>query len=391
MDQRRSKVTLGLGALVLAAAACQGSLGGSTQSDPENEQGQTPVDLAGTAIGTDKQTVLDERNLSFTDAIRTASLKLTDNLPSLQTIRDMEKAADQRVAYEQAIDTMFDSSTFKRRMLRWARDTFRQGGGAMDSAPALLARIVVEGRPLAELFTASSNNCPSFDGATNEFVDGECANGAPVQAGVLTNPGTMKQFYSSMAFRRVRWVQEVFACTKFPAEYSEITVEMGAGQFTSPWDFNSISNTPINFHDTSAVVCANCHTSMNHIAPLFANFDQDGMWKDSVQVMTPTAPDPQKTAFSHWLSPGEATAWRFGKPTKDLAELGQALASDPEVTNCMVARLWNLTMSKEDIVSDLATVPMKVVAPFIEQTATNGGNLKETLKAMLKSDDFTRF
>ena len=109
MDQRRSKVTLGLGALVLAAAACQGSLGGSTQSDPENEQGQTPVDLAGTAIGTDKQTVLDERNLSFTDAIRTASRKLTDNLPSLQTIRDMEKAADQRVAYEQAIDTMVDA------------------------------------------------------------------------------------------------------------------------------------------------------------------------------------------------------------------------------------------------------------------------------------------
>ena len=99
MDQRRSKVTLGLGALVLAAAACQGSLGGSTQSDPENEQGQTPVDLAGTAIGTDKQTVLDERNLSFTDAIRTASLKLTDNLPSLQTIRDIEPGGEVLIDY----------------------------------------------------------------------------------------------------------------------------------------------------------------------------------------------------------------------------------------------------------------------------------------------------
>lgn len=380
--------TLGLGAL-LFAAACQGTLGGADPVEQQAEDDQ--LDVSNNVSGKQLTTVLDQRVLSYSDAYRTASLKLTDRLPTLQSIRDLELAEDPKVAYHAAIDAMFESNDFKRRMLRFARDTFRQGGGQLDTAPAFLARILVEGRPLSELFTATSNNCPTFDGDANAFVDGTCQSGAPVEAGVLTNPGTMKQFYSSMAFRRVRWVQEIFACSKFPAEYSTAPVDMGAGQFTSPWPFESISNAPIGFQDTSAVVCANCHTSMNHIAPLFGNFDADGMWKNDIQVMTPTAPDPQKTQLSHWLKDGETTAWRLGKPVKDLAELGQALAADSDVKSCMVARLWNFTMSKEDIVSDLATVPTRVVETHIAELEQNGGNLRETLKSMFKSEDFTRF
>jgi len=67
------------------------------------------------------------------------------------------------------------------------------------------------------------------------------------------------------------------------------------------------------------------------------------------------------------------------------------MAADPEVKSCLVARLWNLTMSKEDIVSDLATVPTRVVQAYIGQLDENGGNLRDTLKAMFKSEDFTRF
>ncbi|MBM4375996.1 MAG: DUF1588 domain-containing protein [Deltaproteobacteria bacterium] len=395
MDPRRSKVTLGsslgLGAL-LFAAACQGTLGGSNPVEQQAEEEQ--LDVSNDVNGTQLTTVLDQRVLSFADAYRTASIKLTDRLPTLQTIRDFEKAEDKKVAYHAAIDAMFESNDFKRRMLRFARDTFRQGGGQggqLDTAPAFLARILVEGRPFSELFTATSNNCPTFDGDTNSFVDGTCASGVPVEAGVLTNPGTMKHFNSSMAFRRVRWVQEMFACTKFPAEYSAAPVDMGAGQFTSPWPFESIATAPIDFQDTSAVVCANCHTTMNHLAPLFGHFDANGMWKNDLQVMTPTAPDPQKTQLSHWLKDGETTAWRLGQPVKDLAELGQAMAADPEVKSCLVARLWNLTMSKEDIVSDLATVPTRVVQTYIDQLDENGGNLRDTLKSMFKSEDFTRF
>ena len=84
-----------------------------------------------------------------------------------------------------------------------------------------------------------------------------------MQAGVLTNPGVMRQFYGNMAFRRTRWIQEVFACSQYPAEYTETGTDMGAGKYTSPWPFESIANEPIDFLDTSAVICANCHTTMN--------------------------------------------------------------------------------------------------------------------------------
>jgi hypothetical protein len=397
MDSSRIKGNVmrrgGLSALLLAVAVVPACKNGTVGGDGLPYVGAADGDgsaLNGTVDGSHQPTVLDERVSSYTDALRTASLKLTDRLPTLKSIKALQAASDQRAEYRKAVDAMFESAAFNQRMIRWSRDTLRQGGGDLDSAPVFLARIIVEGRALGELFTAPANNCPSYDGMTNTFKDATCNNGAPVQAGVLTNPGSMKQFYSSMAFRRVRWVQEIFACQKFPAEYRKEPVPMGAGQYTSPWTFESVSKSPVDFQDTKAAVCANCHTSMNHIAPLFGNFDKDGMWKATVQVLTPTAPDPQPTKLSHWLSDGEITSWRHEKPVKDLAELGKAMATDPAVTACIAARLWNFTMSKEDIVSDMATVPEKVVRPYIDQLSA-GGSIKETLKAMFKSDDFTKF
>ncbi len=377
-------------ALGFAAACASKPEPGVLLGGDNGSNGDGGPQIGGKASGTESKTALDDRIKSYSDALRTASLKLTDKLPTLQDVKDLQTSNDPAGDYEKAVDAMFASNEFKARMVSWARDTFRQGGADLDTAPVFLARIVVEGRPLAELFTATSGNCPSYDAKTGNFADGECKNGAPVQAGVLTNPGTMKQFYSSMAFRRVRWVQEMFRCSKFPAEYSDNPVAKGAGQYTSPWDFESIATKPINFQDTSSVVCANCHTSINHLAPLFGNFDKAGMWKSTIQVLTPTAPDPTPTALSHWLKDGETTAWKSGQPVKDLAELGKAMADDAEVKACMVARLWNFTMSKEDIVSDLATVPVKVVKPYIDGIE-GGTSMRDTLKAMFKSEDFIRF
>jgi hypothetical protein len=152
-----------------------------------------------------------------------------------------------------------------------------------------------------------------------------------------------------------------------------------------------VGTTPIDFQDTSSVVCANCHVTINRIAPLFANFDADGQWKNTSQVVTPTVPDPLTTEMSHWLNPGESTAWRINNPVKDLPELGQAMAKDPDVAECAVARMYNFAMSKEDIVSDLATVPLEVLQPHIDEFKSNGMNLKETLRAILLSDDFVKF
>ena len=37
------------------------------------------------------------------------------------------------------------------------------------------------------------------------------------------------------------------------------------------------------------VICANCHTTINHIAPLFAKFDSVGNLTGTIQVITPVA------------------------------------------------------------------------------------------------------
>src|SRR5208282_3651123 len=103
----------------------------------------------------------------------------------------------------------------------------------------------------------------------------------------------MAQYFVPMAFRRIRFIQEIFVCSPFPAEYSSNPVPKGQTLYTSPWPFTSIAgpNAPINFQDTSAIICANCHTTLNHIAPLFAYFDANGNYTaGQIQVQTPVVP-----------------------------------------------------------------------------------------------------
>lgn len=364
--------------------------GDNTSGTPGDTTGGDPAD-------TKVPTILDERVVDFSAALRTASIKLVRALPSLEQIKAVAEAKDKQAAYEAEIDKMLVDVRFTERMIKWWKDTMRQGGGAngdqpsRDTAPTFAARVFLEERPYSDLFTAASNTCPTYDGMTQAFVDGDCANNVPTHAGVLTNPGVQFQFYSNMAFRRVRWVQEIFACTKFPAEYAAEPTPKGNGDYVSPWPFESIGNSPIDFQDTSSVICANCHTTMNHIAPLFANFDMNGMWTDTIQVVTPVTPDAVPTELGHWLAPGETTSWRLGEPTADLPAFGKAMAKDPDVAECAVARMWNFAMSKEDIVSDLATVPHEVIEAYVDEFNVNGMNLKQVLRSMLTSEDFVRF
>ena len=104
-----------------------------------------------------------------------------------------------------------------------------------------------------------------------------------------------------------------------------------------------------------------------------------------------TTPDPVTTETSHWLRAGETTSWRLGEAAADLPALGKAIAADPDVAECAVARMWNFAMSKDDIVTDRTTVPREVIQPFIDTFLSNGKNLKEVLRSILVSDDFIRF
>src|SRR6185295_8521648 len=121
-------------------------------------------------------------------------------------------------AYEGLIKKYMATDDFKRQMFYFWRDSFKQGEDPLlDTAPALAAQLSVENGSYMNLFTQASGNCPTFDETAGTFTAAECGNGGP-KAGVLTNPGVHKQFFSNFAFRRVRWIQETFVCTKFPAE-----------------------------------------------------------------------------------------------------------------------------------------------------------------------------
>jgi hypothetical protein len=402
------------------AVALSGCLGGApTGTGSGNGTGTGTGDGTGTgstgtgtgstgngATGSGTPTVdpnLAARQIDYGQALRTAAVKLVGALPTL----DEQAAVTDATSYAAQIDKYMADPRFALQLKSYFSDMMKMGGTlkatvgnntvnvSLDTAPTFAAELVVKDQPITNLFTATTNTCPTLSADGKTFTDAACptANGLKT-AGVLTDPGAMAQFYSNMSFRRGRWIQETFACTKFPAEYSASPVAMGSGQYTSPWPFKSITggaSAPINFQDTSAIICANCHTSLNHFVPLFANFDAAGVFQTSIQVHTPTPANPI-SQLSDWLPSGETFTWRFGnQPVTDITGLAAQIAADPVVQKCQVQRAWNWAMSKTDIVNDLAVVPDSTIADMMTVFTSNNMDLKPVLKAIFTADDFVKF
>jgi hypothetical protein len=414
MNALSSAMLAALTSVMVGLPAC-----GSGSDDPNGGQAGTggpggspagqPSDSAPTTAE-QIQKILDQRKTDYGEALRTASLKLRDRLPDMGEIQQIGGAADdasKKVAYEKLVDTMLESPEFSQMMIKFFKDTFRTGQEGniqnnvdRDAAATFAAELVVEGRAYTELLTATGKTCPTYDGTKNAFNPTDCqlaqnaVQGPTV--GVLTDPGLMGQYFANMAFRRVRFFQEVFACSKFPAEFSTTPVAMGGGTFTGLMPFTSITgkqNKPdakIDFQDTKAVVCANCHVNINHIAPLFMNFDENGALQAKPQVKVPIPGDPTASRIDY-LPDAEPLAWRSGKTVTDIASLGQAMAADPAIATCAVNRVWNYAMSRGDIVNDVAAVPATVTQPILDRFNGNGMKLKEAIRDTFKSDDFTKF
>lgn len=347
--------------------------------------------------------VLDARVLSYTEALRSASFKLVGNAPSLQEMMDLHNTPDPEkpAKYASMIDEMMTRTAFKVRMVEFWKNAFRMGGPAngqvpsRDTAPVFAARITVEGLPYTDLMTKTTNTCPTFDAATGTFTDGSCSNGVePV--GILTDPGVHALYYGNMAFRRSRFFHETFLCRKANEPVAEPTAmpgPNGPAGYASPWDWNSITGGPgatVDFHASEGVICANCHATWNHRAPLWANFDEFGMYQPDIVVKAPVVGLPVAKR-SDWIPDAEPTAWRFGMPAATLTELGAQIAADPEVHSCAVARMWNYAMSRGDIVETGNKVSDKVIEPLVQEFTANGYSLKAALRSILLHDDFVRF
>ena len=366
------------------------SQGGSPSTSGTGANNGTGGD--GGSGGDPQPTILDQRELSYGEALRTASLKLVGNVPTLAEMESLRTAPDQEAKYAELIDAMMNDVRFKRRLIDFWRNEFRTGGTAFfDTAANYAAKVTFEGRPYSDLFVGTTNTCPTFNGT--DFVDGSCTNADPT-AGLLTNPGLQAQYFGALGFRRVRFYQEVFACRKQPAEFSDTPIPMGAGDYTAPWPFESIAGAAnggrIDFLDTSSAICANCHATANHRGPLFGYFDGAGQQQASIQVNTPVIGNPT-SEFGDWLPPGGTTAYKFEQPAANLLEYGQRMALDEEVQACAVARVWNFAMSRGDIVNDAANVPTEVIAPLVTDFKTSNGNLRATVRQVFLHPDFVRF
>jgi Protein of unknown function (DUF1549) len=386
----RANIKLLVGALFVAAAACGGEISGPGD-------GSGTGSGSGSGSGDEWDQKLADRQVDYNAALRIAALRLTGELPTLAEIKSVQNAGDltaQKTVYEALVKGYMDSPKFARQMVSFWRDTLKLGGTqSYDQAAYFAAQVTVENRPYTQLLTAQNGTCPSYDPNAGTFTAGDCSNGVATAAGLLSHPGVMQQFYSNMAFRRVRWVQEVFDCARFPIEVGP-GVQVNGAIYTSPWPFASVAapsnGGTIDFQDTKAVVCANCHTTMNHMAPLFANFDENGQMTGAIAVHTPADGSPL-AKISDWLPAGEVPAWRFGVPVSDLPSLGAAMAADHDVQTCAIARVWNFALGKGDIVDTLAVVPPDVIKAQVDAFTANGMKMKDALYAVFTSDDFVKF
>jgi hypothetical protein len=364
----------------------------NTNDDGGNDDG------VGSQSGDEWDKELEKRVTDYNAALRIASLRLTGDVPTMTEIKRVSDAGDltaQKGAYEALVQDYMNRPAFARQMFYFWRDTFKMGGTAeMDMAPAFAAMLSVQNGDYTQLFKASTGACPTFNEGTGAFTPGDCAGAGP-KAGVLTNQGAMKQYYGNFAFRRVKWIQETFDCVKFPIDLVGQPVEVGgATPYTGDFPHDSIAGTAnggrVNFREAVAVQCAHCHKNLNHIAPLFANYDTNGAYQNAIAVRTPLTGEPLAAA-ADFLPPGEQTAWRFGVTTPDMASFGAAMAADADVAKCGVARMWNWAMGKADIVDSLLEVPADTIKAQVESFTQSGFKMKDLIYAVYTSDDFVKF
>ncbi len=392
---RRSMVSTPMMLVLAGTAACQ-----DDAALPDDFAQRAPaVTAPGAGPAPVVPVVVDPRVVDYGEALRTASLKLVGDIPTLADVRALRDAADKKAFYEGRIDALLADPRFAATQIAWWQSTFKTGssgaadpnGPDFDAAATFAASVVVGRRPFTDLFTATSGTCTTF--VNGSFVPADCPGGAQA-VGILTDPGLLAQYYGNLAFRRVRFVQETFACSAFPAEFAAQPTVIDTGVYTSPWPFDSISGhrtraTPsIDFQSTSGRVCANCHSTLNHVAPLFGIYGKDGLPAASFVVPKPGAAQATR---EDWIPTGQPLAWRSGTNVDDLRALGAAIANDPDVQRCAVKRVYDFAWSRGDIVDDQATLSDDVVATLTDDFTRGGYDLARVLRSVFVSDDFVRF
>ena len=407
--------------LAFALAALSGCQGGASTGHTDTQNSTFRHGLPPTLRDADKLALTDT-NVDYMLALRSAALKLTGNYPTAADIQKLQNSQNQAADYATIIDGYLNSPAFASMQVSFWRNTMKIGAGetvgtpaAMnDCAPTFAASLVAgpgvggAGQDFRRVLTATTDGtgkagtCPTLSNGV--FTPGEAPaqTGIPV-TGVLTDKAVMAQFMSSMAFRRGRWVQETFMCVRFPAETGTppVSTPSAPAGYVNPWPWNSITGddpvvspavAPINFLVRDGLICANCHATLNHIAPLFGKFDTTGAYVmgSAFKVPTPIA-TPRDSIMSDWLPAGETTAWRWQKPVADLPALAQAITADPGFGRCMATRVWNWAMSRGDVVNEGSVLTDALANPMAAAFVADNYNMKNMIRRVFNDPNYVRY
>ena len=397
-------------------------------------------------------TELDSRELDYSEALRTASILLIGDAPTLSEIYELGDLPlnQQKVKYEELIDKKLADPRFAATLVEFFKYTFKMGGVSTvageptrDTAPTFAAKIVYEEKDWRNVLVQQTNTCPTFNPTNNTFTDGSC-NNLPVgmnHSGILTDPGVQSLYYGNLSFRRNRFFHETFLCrsgneqaggepTDQPPTAAPCNGVDPIPGYQNKWPVNEIAGAcnggRVDFHAYNASnVCSNCHSTWNHRSPLFSQFDSKGIFQQltltgEYSVFVPVNGSP-RAKLSDWLcvdpsicpnGGNNTTAWKrvmkvdgveVPAPAATINELGQQMAKDDEVIECAVKRVWNYAMGRADITeiggrSWVALPDRKDPNPelitltkLVKDFRGSGYNLKSTLRTILLSDDFVRF
>jgi len=432
------------------------SVSSTSPSDQETTAGETTgpsVAAAGSGNNEPKidLTELDERELDYSEALRTASILLIGDAPTLAEIYEIADLPpdQQKAKYEELIDKKLSDPRFAASLVEFFKYTFKMGGASTtageptrDTAPIFAAKVVYEEKDWRNILIQQVNTCPTFNPANNTFVDGSCNNlpGGMTHSGILTDPGAQSLYYGNLSFRRNRFYHETFLCrsgneqsggepTDQPPDDAPCNGEKPIPGYQNKWPVSEIAGTcnggRVDFHAyNTSNVCANCHATWNHRSPLFSQFDSMGIFQmltpqGEYSVFVPVTGSP-RAKMSDWLctspscpnSGNNTTAWKktmkvdgieVPAPAANLSELGQQMSKDDEVIECAVKRIWNYAMGRPDITEiggrawvslpdrKDKNVELLTMTKLVSQFKSNGYNLKKVLRSILLSDDFTRF
>jgi len=399
-----------------------------------------------------EKTELDEREVDYSEALRTASFLIVGDVPTVSEIYQLSDLPKdlQKAKYEELIDKKLADPRFADTMLDFYRYTFKMSGPSTtpgeptrETAPTLAARIFYEEKDWRLLLTQDANACPTYNQTTHVFSDGNCNNmGVGMKSsGILTDPGVQSIFFGNLSFRRNRFFHETFLCrngneqaggepTDVPPQNPPCSGGTPIPGYQNKWSVDEIAGAcnggRIDFHAYNvANVCANCHATWNHRAPLFSQFDSKGVYQmltgaGEYSVFVPVPGSP-RAKLSDWLciDPSKCpnggqngTAWKkvmkvngveTPAPASSLSELGQQMSKDDEVLECAVKRMWNYAMGRSDITEvggrNWVSMPdrndpnpeLMTMSKFVVMFKSNNYNLKKVFREILVSDDFTRF